>query len=444
MTSVELVKQIQLLITRFGSGYMGSAAWLALSAAASRGVVVVSGFVISRSFGVEIFALYSFLIATVAIATVFSNFGLGLAATKVLSDSNSITSNLSGFVGTSRIFVIFVSLIFAALFSFNLDYFAGNLAGSNNEVAAYYILISIITNTLVSMETSILIGRKEFKLIGLIGIFAGGMNLGLTLFFSFRNEFTFVLMSAIFTSFLSYILLYCFANKSLYKAGIFPSVQIDTHFLLAIKRYALPLFLSSVFYAPTIWLATSLVINSPDGPVSIGHFYAADNLRGVLIFFSAMIAQASLPYLSEYSNVEHSERFEQLVGRILILVVGFTLFMVFVLFALTPHILNLYGSDYHDASGVMLIVLFSAIFVSISNVLGQVLLAKHKTWEGFVFNFIWSVCLITASALLCFTNLSSIAMPIGLLLSYILITIVQFRFVVVNLRVRIFFLAPKR
>lgn len=439
MSTVKLSSRLQKLITKFHSSMISSAIWLALGAATSRGVLVVSGFVILRSFGTDLFSLYSFLIATVAIATVFSSFGLGLTATKIISDSCSRPIDVGIFIGTSRVLILTLSVVFSAVVSYGLESYAGKLIGENVFQASFFVLGAIIIYSLIGIETSILIGRKEFKIIGLVNLFCGSLQLGLIILFSFWKEFNFVLVSIIFTALLNYVFMVHNSKKSLSMLGVFPRAKItDKHFYFIVKRFSFPLFLSAIFYAPTIWLASIIIINSPNGTLSIGYFYAADNLRGVLLFFAAMISQVSLPYFSEYANDESLNQFKLLAQKVLIQVVGFTSVIVAILLIFTPLILNTYGLDSYSASLVMYIVLLSSIFVSINNVFGQILLAKHRAWEGLLINIIWSISLLVLTLSLSFANFTEIAMPVGLLLSYILIGLIQYFYISNNLGVKIF------
>lgn len=431
-------KCYQLFVKSFNGGLLGSASWLGLSAATSRGVLLVGGFIIARSFGVEFFALYSFLIATVGIATVFSNFGLGLTITKIISDPKSKKISVESFVGTSRLFVLIFSTIFSFTISFNLNNIASILIENSYMQSSYFVFFAIILYTLIGIESSILIGCKKFKTFGLVNFSTGILQLTLIIFYSLRNEFDSVLIATILTTLLNYILMVFFSRKSLSKIGICPRIRIDKNIFYLIKQYSFPLFLSSLFYAPTIWLASAVIVNAPDGTLAIGYFYAADNLRGLLLFFAAMVAQASLPFLSEHSGEEHIVRFKYFVRMILYLVTGLTSAIVTILFFLSPFILKLYGLDNDVASNVMLIILVSSVFASINNVFGQVLLAKHKTWEGLAFNFIWSISLLMTTISLIWFNYTLIAVPIGLLLSYTIITIFQYCFINYNLKIKLF------
>jgi O-antigen/teichoic acid export membrane protein len=433
-----MLKKLHLFINRLKDSVIGSAVWLGLSAATSRGVLLIGGFVISHSFGLDSFALFSFLIATVGIATVFSNFGLGLTITKIISDSKFRLVDIENFLGTSRIIAIILSTALSIVISFNLNNFAGNLISTNGMQSAYFVCFGVILHTLIALESSILIGFRRFKAIGIINLSTGIIQLTLIAIYSFHHDFTSVLISAILTAFLNYILMAYYSRKYLREAGIFPKARVNKHTFLLIRQYSLPLFLSSIFYAPTIWLASTVIINSPDGSSAIGFFYAADNLRSLLLFFAAMIAQASLPYLSEYSGEEHVDRFQNLVRQILLIVVGLTAIIVTAFFLLTPIILKMYGLESDAASSVMSLILISSVFAAINNVFGQVLLAKRNTWPGFIFNLIWSLSLILTTISLSFLNYTSVAMPMGFLISYIIITIIQYYFIKMTLGIKIF------
>ncbi len=154
-------------------------------------------------------------------------------------------------------------------------------------------------------------------------------------------------------------------------------------------RFALPTFLGGLFVAPAYWIGNLLLVRS-HGAADSGYFGVANAIAQLVLFLPSTLASPLIPILSQAAAEEQPEQFSSFVRRNLRMVWCISIPVGVLLGSAAPVIIGiLYGAPYAPASETYAILACSNLLIAIQSVVGFVLIARRRMWQGFVANLIW-------------------------------------------------------
>lgn len=193
-------------------------------------------------------------------------------------------------------------------------------------------------------------------------------------------------------------------------------------------RFSLPAALSGVVFGPVKWVCVALLVNQPGGYGEMGIFNVANQWVAAVLFLPGLLARVVLPLLSSLNN-ESTHQNYMIVLKYNIYVNGIIATCIVIPAVIfSPLIMMSYGQEFYDGINVLRIMSISAILISINGVIGSAIASKSKMWVGFLFNSMWSVCLISFSMFFLKIGYGAMALALATLFSYLAHTCWQYFF----------------
>lgn len=365
----------ELKIRLYQSRFFKDSFWALTGNVLNKGLALLAGVVIARFLGKEAYGEYGMIKNTLLYIAVFSTFGLGFTATKVVAQTKDNIYRLCVIYRASTIISLSFSggmAIFVFVFSHQL---ASYLEVPDISTILKYTAITIVLNSLVTVQIGVMAGLKKFKDIAKVNFVVGL----LTFVFSITLTYYYSLEGAVFalliTNFLN-----CLFNQSVIQKAKLTSLKTSMAELKkevkSLIRFSTPIAIQESTYSVTYWLSILLLVKLSDYG-ELGLYSAAIQWSGAILFIPSVLQNVILSYLSESTGSGDHRR---LLKRMLAinLVITFIPF-VFVL-AFSNLIVSFYGAGYEGLWSVLIVSVATTVVRCLVQVYVQEYIAIGKTW----------------------------------------------------------------
>ena len=141
----------------------------------------------------------------------------------------------------------------------------------------------------------------------------------------------------------------------------------------------------------------------------------ADQWSTIALFVPGILAQILLPFLSNTRSEGEYKKYNKLITYNILAngIIAGAIALIVILFR--NLIMASYGKSF-DNSLPLCLLMISSIFVSICNVVGQVIASQGKMWIGFGFNALWCIWMVIFSYY--FVHLGAVGISLATLISY--------------------------
>lgn len=409
-----------------GSRIASGAFWSFTGTAAAKFLVLVSSIICAHILTKQEYGEFGMVRSTISMFVVFGTAGLGLTATKFISEyKEKHKERIASIYLLTNGFAIITGLIVTVLVLVLAPYLADNTLNaphlvSSIRVGAILLFITIINGA----QGGTLAGVEDFKAIA-INTLIGSVA-----------ESAFMLLGAYYMGVLGavlgygvgfialYVANYISIRKDLNKIGVRVVISsFNKKDLSLLYKFSLPAALCSIVVSPTIWIVkTFLAKESGFGELAI--FEAADQWKIMILFIPTAVSQVVLPILSSIIGVDKS-KFWKVLNINLYLNAGIALVMAIVISCLSPFIMQLYGKAYVSDYWVLIILAVSTIFSSMANVIGLAISSRSKMWTGFLFNCLWALMVIGFARLFTNMEMGARGLALSFTISYAIHTVLQ-------------------
>lgn len=414
--------------TDIGRRFINGASWSLFSSIVSQGLMVLASIVAARILGKLQFGELGMIRSTVNMFSVFAGFGLGLTATKFISEYRINDIGKTGrIIGLTIIFAVIIGL----LISFSIILLAPMLA--NKTINSPNLVLEIRLGAVILFFTSIngaltgiLAGFEAIKSIAKVNFFVGIFSFPIQIILTLKWG----LEGSIIGFGLNFFILSIFNILTVYKIcrkfGVIILFKNAFDEFSIIYKFSLPALLSGLMVSPVTWACNAVLVNKPNGYSELAVFDAANQWRSSILFIPLALSQIVLPLLSDSEN---NASFKKIIKLNIVfnLIISLILSLILSLFSLL--IMSSYGPSFIIGQPVLIVLAFSAIFISINNVIGHAIVSKGNMWVGFLFNFIWGMILLICTYIFVNLGYGAIGLAYSFLISYIFHTLIQTTYV---------------
>lgn len=402
--------------------FVNGTIWNLLGALCSRGILFFFSIVAARILEVETFGKFGVIKSTVNTYVLFASFGLGVTATKYISEYfGKDNDKIQKIIILTKWFAIFTSSITFVLFFFFSGYISSNVLNApdiKNELQLASIILIIVS--LNGVYSGIIIGLKKFKALAINNIIGGVVSFPIQIYLLYEL--------GLFGAILG-LLIYYFLLMSL---NIFSTNKLTLDFskikynysaikpeLKIIKKFTLPVFLTNLLVTPIMLVGAIFLVNGINGYSENALFEGAKQINQLVIFIPFIISQITLPMLSSEKN--NSIKFKEIM-RLNLFVVGVsTLLIALVISLFSSYVMKIYGNFYAEGKWVLTIMVFTAVFMGLTNILGKVYASKDKMWLNFGLSIFWGVEFIILTYMFVYIyELGAVGLALAYLGSYTL------------------------
>lgn len=410
---------------------MYGAFWSVAGTALGKCVVLVASIICAHILTKEQYGEFGIIRSTVNMFVVFGSAGLGLTASKYISEyKGSNKDRIPSIYLLTNGFAFVTGLIITLVVFFFAPYLANNYLNAPHlliplRVGVFLLFVTVINGA----QTGTLSGFEDFK------------SIAINTFFGSIAESVFMLIGAYFWGLIGailgfgtgYLVIYVLHNISIkknlkindIKATIKDFRPKDIRLLYF---FSLPAMLSSMMVAPAYWVVKSILARN-GGFEELAGFEAADQWRVIILFLPSSISHIALPILSSLSG-RSDNRYWRTFWLNMGLNGGVAFIMALIVSCFSPLIMGFYGSNYVDDNLTLIILSASTVFSSMASVVGASIYSRSKSWMGFGFNAIWALMMISFSLLFMKQGLGAKGIALAILISYSIHTLLQLMYMV--------------
>lgn len=434
------IKYIKDAITNsnIGNRIATGAFWSFTGTAAAKFVALVSSIICAHILTKQEYGEFGMVRSTISMFVVFGTAGLGLTATKFISEFKEKQKNrIASIYILTNGFAIFTGLLVTIIILSIAPFLAESTLKAPQltpaiRIGALLLFISVINGA----QSGTLSGFEDFKSIAintLIGSFAEAL-------FMLVGAYYWGVLGAVLGYGVGFVALYLtnwFSIRSNFKKnGIaIRIVDFNKDDLTLLYKFSLPAALCAIVVTPTMWVVKSILVSS-SGFDELAAFEAADQWRVLILFIPMAVSQIVLPILSSIVG-ENETKYWRVLKINLLLNASVAFIMALLISLFSPVIMNLYGKAYVSDLRILVVLACSTVFTSIANVVGLAISSRSKMWTGFFFNCFWASMVIGFSYLFIKFGLQALGIALAFTLAYAIHALLQLLYLKVTTRRKI-------
>lgn len=411
--------------SNIGSRFAKGAFWSLAGSFVSQGLMLLASIVVARILGKTGYGELGMIRSTVNMFTLFAGFGLGITATKYVAEffkkDKIRTGKIIGlsilFAGSMGAIIAIILLIAAPIIALRTI----NAPQLVNEIRLSAIMLFF--SSLNGVQTGTLAGYEAFKTIAKVNIIAGisalPIQIGFTLIFGLSGSVIGFGLNFL----ILWVLNFIAVRKESQHAGVIINFKEAWSEWPILYKFSLPALLSGILVTPVIWACNAMLVNQPHGYEEMALFDAANQWRNIVLFIPAALSQIALPLLS--SSVNNQILFNRILKLNVSINFIISLVMALCISLLSTFIMKIYGAGFIEGKGILIIMTFSTVLISINNVIGQAIAGKGRMWIGLILNLNWGILLLSFTHFFLKLGYGAKGLAYSLLIAYFCHTIVQ-------------------
>ena len=382
--------KIELVYSRLSKSALATDSfWAIIGNGLGYALLMISGVIIARILGKDIYGEYSTAKNTMLYMGAFAAFGLGSSSTRYVAKYIDVEKGCLRSIawGSLKVTFVFSSLLSLLLIAFS-DELALFINAPQLSKAFKYLSVLIVFRAVLLTSIGILSGYKDFKSIGLYHIYAGiaivVLCLPTTLKYGIDGAFASLMFYQVVLCGLA--LLRCL--KLTYKFPKCASIKIRE-----LLKFSFPVMLQE-FVGNISTFGVMLIITKYASVGDYGIYNASIQWNAIIIFIPSLLVNVVLSYL--VSNSE-SNSHGVMLHKLLIINFVSSLIPFIAVFLLSGFIVGMYGPSFDGMQVVLNILILSTLFTSVTNVYQSDLISRNCNWYLFLIKLVTSIIIIVAT-----------------------------------------------
>lgn len=366
---------------------------------------------IIRLLGLDIVGQLGLIESWVSLITMFSVFGLNLAATKYVSHYWETDKKKIGNVAATVLIMgsalsVLVCLITFAAFSFlPLDSFNPDSIWTTVRTtlsSSTLIIIGLIfITTLRHIVVGLVYGLQAFHIFVIVNIVIGVISFPLSYGLTARYGLNGALGVRLMLLSVELILLSFVFGQTLSRLEVKLSIRNFQYHTRQLFHFGTPTFLGQLVANPVQTLMVSLLAAQPNGLAQVGLLTTGKRLASLTAFLPAAMATTVMPILStEWGRGDRVKFREGTLSVLRMLWFSSLPVIIFFLAAVVTLLGLLYGEEYVGAAGIAAIYLVVQLTVSINETGDRILAAANRMWLSTSNNLVWLVMFLVLALIL--------------------------------------------
>lgn len=416
-------------VSSIGYRFARGAFWSVTGAVISRGMALISSFVVARYIGKYGFGELGIIQSTAGMFQVFAGFGLALTGTKHVAELREKDPQKAGrIIALSNLVAAGTGVVFAAVLFFLAPWIAAKILAAERLTGLLRVSsLLLFFGALNGAQTGALSGFEAFKTIARVNMFAGVSSFPLMVGGVYLAGLEGVVWGLVASMVVNLFLNHIALRKESQQFGVPLTYAGCVREWPVLLSFSVPAVLSGAMVTPVYWACSAMLVNQPDGYSEMGIYNAANQWFGALLFIPVMVGQVVLPMLSERVGMKDEVR----STKILSFSIKFNALLVSPLILLaclaSPWIMNGYGEEFRNGWITLVVVLVTAGLLAVQTPVGHIIAASGKMWVAFLMNSGWALSFIVFTIL--FVKWGSLGLASARLFAYCLHAIWTFAWV---------------
>jgi O-antigen/teichoic acid export membrane protein len=378
---------------------LGGIGWSAAASVLAQGCSFLTMVLLARLMGREPFGQFALIQSTMVSLTTVSGLGLGITATKYVSQYRVTDPAKAGrILGLSALVTLAAAILFTAGLGLSTRYASLAVGRSTEFQSALRIsMVYVFFITITCSQTGGLAGFEAFRKIATINAIYGFVTLASSWILAMRWG----LRGAVWGQGIGAFLLWMMNEASLTTHCRGREIVIryrrvweERHVLLG---FAIPAAACGMVSSAATWSANVLLVRR-SGFTELAIFSAALSLRSVVLFVPALVLRVSTPLLNNLLAARQDAAYRRVFLSITGLNLAIALSAAIILSLAGSRILHLFGKDFSSAGWLPPILLAAVVLEAFSNNLFQALFTSGRLWRHLAILSFWAVLLLAGAA----------------------------------------------
>jgi O-antigen/teichoic acid export membrane protein len=385
---------------------------------------LAASILVARILGRDGFGRLGIIQSTVAIFQVFAGFGLGLTATKYVSEFRARDPRRAGrIIGFSHLVASLAGGAMSVLLVFAADVLARRSLAAPElapilRIAAPMLLLSSINGS----QIGALSGFEAFKDIARVNLIAGIATFPLMVIGTLAAGLKGATLALVGASLVNCLASYYFLRLRT-RQHLVPVAYSGPHDWGLLWRFTIPALMAGLIGPPVLWTCNALLVNSPAGYAAMGLLSAGSQWQAVLMFVPALMMQAVLPIMSSsQSDGNTTADFQRTLGMTQSAMVTLAFPFATMLMFSSGLIMRFYGRGFQNGDSVLIGVVAAGLIQCIGAATGPAIEASGMMWTALLINASWGATYLLF-VYLTVGRLGANALAYGAAFSYLILTL---------------------
>lgn len=370
--------------------------WSLVGTVLSRSLSLLSSILVARMLGKVGMGELGIIQSTVGIFSAFAGLGLGLTATKFVSEFRQKDPARAGaIIGLSgRVSWISGALMTASMMALAPWFAERTLAAPHLSPLIRIGSLLLFFGAVNGAQTGALSGFEAFKTIARVNLWAGLLNFPLMVGGAWWYGLKGAVWGLVAGLVMNWILNHFALRREAKRAGVPMSGRLRPGDWRILWGFSLPGMLCNLVFGPVNWAASALLVNRPDGYAEMGVFNAANNWFNAVAFLPGVLAQVVLPMLAAHAGDEAQKSQRKVVSVAIKANVLATLPAAFVLALASPFVMACYGTDFRAGWPVLIVAVFTAVVVAVQGTAAQSIVVAGRMWPYLAMYVGWGLAFL--------------------------------------------------
>lgn len=392
---------------------------------------------IIRLLGLELVGQLGLIESWISLITMFSVFGLNLAATKYVAHYLELDKQKVGNVAATVLIMgsmfsalvcilTFVAFSLPSLSFLKTNAILGNIRTTLASSTLVIIIIGlIVTMTLRHLVVGLVHGVQAFHIFVTVNMVIGLISFPLSYGLASLYGLSGALGVRLILLTIELVLLSFVFGQTLSRLGVKLSLKDFPYHMRQLFHFGMPTFLGQLVANPAQTLMISFLAVQPNGLAQVGLLTTGKRLAALTAFLPGAMATTVMPILStEWGRGEQAKFREGILSALRMLWFSSLPIVIFFLAAVVTLLGMLYGEEYVAAAGIAVIFLIVQLLGSINETGDRILAAANRMWLSTSNNLVWLV-LFLVFALSLIPTTQALGYSLAFLISFTLYVVLQ-------------------
>jgi O-antigen/teichoic acid export membrane protein len=355
--------------------------WNILASVISRSMVLFAAVGCARILGKSGFGQLGVVQSTANMVGAVAALGLGVTATRYVADLRERDPERTGrIIGLSWALTA-VSGAMLAILSFSSARFLASEVMHSPELAPPIRIACamIFLNALLAYQNGALAGFEAFQDLARINLISGVLSLPIVLAAVWRWGVNGAVAGTAISLAVNWGLNERLLRTRCRAAGI--SIRIRQGFQenRVLWAFSLPALISAFSVAPVLWLASVMIVRSPQGMEQMALYAGADRWRLTVLFIPTALFRSVLPMLANM-HARNPEGYRRVHRMNLVVNLVVVIVPVLGISSLAVPIMNSYGASFGAGWPILAVLCAGTIPEALNTVLGYPLVVGGRMW----------------------------------------------------------------
>lgn len=390
---------------------LGKAFWSLISQIFSRGSLILSAIILTRSLNTSDFAAYSYFQLTISMLAVYAAMGLGVTSSRYFAEVGH-EHNVSSPFPLGLLWL--VSIAIAVIFFTIILIIPSKLVTADLPIPNWLLALGVLTLTLEIVPGGAILGLERYKQSSLICAISGSVMLAGAFYASIKNEPIFAMSAMVVAAFFqgvgeSMIVVKVVGWKRL---AISRPMMIGGG--LKLLEFAGPMLFISLIAISGSWIVGRLVLFMENSSYEFSIYTIGLQWFALVLVLPGIIAKVILPRVVR-ANLKSDSNGQQALIWQGIKISTFTAFAVACSGGLAaPLIIKMYGVQYSENNWFLSGYMAAAFLNAPANTLGNSIVANNGQKQWLIIMIIWFAVLILTATVMVKFNMNPGAFSLGL------------------------------